>query len=353
MLIAVLPALPAFGIGPDLEQSRYLYLPALGFCLVIASPAAARVSQSSRRVFLYLPLSLLLAAESFGARQNLKPWQESSRLVAGLFQQVRQFRPQWNPGDTAIFYDLPRFHRGAQVLGDDQTLTAALSMTLFPLSLRQTTTRQAQGLRVPLEARTYGFISPAAEIPPPRWDPARLDRDWFVYQYLPEGLQDITETILGRLKERQELLASAPALTPLELYRLGSVDLLTLHDLVPLSSGGLQITGPQPFLIFPKSEVTALAVDSLEIEMQVWGISRPGPSWAMVYWSPEATPRFSEARRASFPLFLDGASHRYRLDLGGRPRWLEEKNVHWFRLDPGPNLARIILTRVRLIPYSR
>lgn len=353
LIITLLPALPAFGIGPDLEQSRYLYLPSLGFCLALAAPLALRetIAARWRRLLLYLPLVLLLGAESIAGRANLRPWQESSRLVRQLFQQLTRFRPLWQEGDTVILYDLPRMRKGAQVLGDDQSLTAALSFALFPSSVRLATTHRAHGLRFPLTAETRGFISPAAEIPPPRWDLSRLGRDWFVYQHQPDGWRDLTGEMRRRLAARHTWRESAPGLSPLELYRPGAEHRLTLHHLLSPAPGEFQVTGPHPWVLFPPLQLTAGAVDRLEVELQPAAFG-PGPVWLTLYWSSAARPDFSEVQRASFQMAPDLRWQKYRLDLGNRPRWLEAEIVRWLRLDFSPNFPRMRVRQVRLLPAA-
>ena len=346
MLITFLPAVPAFQIGPDLEQGRYLYLPALGFSLLVAAAFQARARRFPPRWLKQILIVGLLGAEFFGLRHNLRPWQESWQIVHRLFSQVRDLRPHWNEGDELILYDLPRLHRGAQVLGDDQTLTVAMSLALFPPETLRSTRHHAQGLRVPLEAKTCGFISPAAEIPPPAWDAARLGQDTFVFQFEEGRLSDLTPWLRTRLRERQGLANSRAALPALELYRLHQREAVSVHDLSALPDGGFRPSGPLPYWLFPQLDISALAVDQLDLELR--GTGAPGEARATLYWSNQPAPRFSEAQRASFPLILDGAPHQYRLDLGNRPRWLRENSVQWFRLDPGS--ASLWLQSVTIVP---
>ncbi len=349
MLIAVIPAVPVFQIGPNLEQGRYLYLPALGFCLLIAAAGSASTFRPWKRLLVRLPLVLLLGAEFLGLRHNLKPWRESWEIVHNLTRQVREFRPHWNEGDELILYDLPRLHRGTYLLGDDQTLTVAMNWVLFSPEAMKATRRQAQGLRVPLEARACGFISPAAEIPPPAWDWPRLGQNWFVYQYQEGKLLDLTSSLRARLQERQRLLNSLAALPSLELYSLNQSEVVSAHDLSHFPDGGFRPSGPLPYLLFPQLNISALLMDKLDLELRVTGT--PRETWATLYWSDQPAPRFTQEQRASFRLILDGRPHRYLLDLGGRPRWLRENSVQWFRLDPGT--AQLWLLNVKILPFSK
>src|SRR5206468_2444472 len=74
------PVFPILYIGPDLQQSRYLYLAAIGWAALIV---VAGSEQSDRRY--WAPLSVLavlglIVIASYATRLHIQPWNEAARL---------------------------------------------------------------------------------------------------------------------------------------------------------------------------------------------------------------------------------------------------------------------------------
>jgi hypothetical protein len=80
VLLAIAPVFPILFIAPDLQQSRYLYLPAIGWAalvVVIASDAGGR--RYLERLS-HAAVAGLIVISAYGTVLHLRPWKEAARL---------------------------------------------------------------------------------------------------------------------------------------------------------------------------------------------------------------------------------------------------------------------------------
>jgi hypothetical protein len=102
---SAIPALPLLAVGADLANARVLYLPSIGFCLLVAS-AADSLTGPGRRI---IPAAIL--AFHFAALQhNLDAWQLASDLARG--------RCGATAGAPPRFRGVPFFANGARECGN-------------------------------------------------------------------------------------------------------------------------------------------------------------------------------------------------------------------------------------------
>lgn len=122
IVVTVLPALNLLPLGPGLEGSRLLYLPAVGASIALATlvdavaSAAEKADPRRRRDVSFAALTLLLVLVYLAALEvNFRPWQAASRIVTSLPAELHELVSAFAPGSTLEVTGMPRVYRGAQV----------------------------------------------------------------------------------------------------------------------------------------------------------------------------------------------------------------------------------------------
>jgi hypothetical protein len=90
MLVGTVPVITVLGVGPDLQGSRYLYLPSVGWAALLASMASASGSSRVARLIAAVIITLIVATYTVGLEMHLRPW----RAAAALRDQVEQAAAQ-------------------------------------------------------------------------------------------------------------------------------------------------------------------------------------------------------------------------------------------------------------------
>ena len=105
LLAAALPTFHRLLIGPDLEKARYLYLPSIGFCLLIA----AGVDRSAAK-YRWAPAAILILFNAAVLEHNLSAWKSAS-ANADAACQIGAAALQSHPAGIAVV-GLPRVLHG-------------------------------------------------------------------------------------------------------------------------------------------------------------------------------------------------------------------------------------------------
>jgi hypothetical protein len=116
LVITLLPALNLLPVADDLEGSRFLYLPAVGFCigLVALIDAVARrfVVRASWRAT--GAATVLLSALFFGLlRTQIQPWLVAGQAATDMLQEIHRLIPSFAPGSKLQVLGLPDKYNGA------------------------------------------------------------------------------------------------------------------------------------------------------------------------------------------------------------------------------------------------
>jgi hypothetical protein len=115
VLIGTAPALTFFFIGRDLQSSRYLYLPAIGWAgVLVAMIDRARLVRVADVVSVALALTLVPIGV-FGVRKHLAPWQEAG-LTRNAFERAAAQDPRLLACPSIDIRNAPDSVRGAYVL---------------------------------------------------------------------------------------------------------------------------------------------------------------------------------------------------------------------------------------------
>ena len=111
-LIPVVPVFPILFVAPDLQQSRYLYMSAVGWAALIAVIASRHRSDALHRVSL-AAVSGLIAVDAYGTLVHLGPWSEAALLRDRV--EASALGSGMDKCPTVILSNLPDSVRGAYV----------------------------------------------------------------------------------------------------------------------------------------------------------------------------------------------------------------------------------------------
>lgn len=91
IMFSVAPLGRYFFVAPDLLGGRYLYLPAVGWAILLIRLADARFARGSLRAAVSLASLLVLGAlYGWGTVRHLRPWQEAGLVRDHLLAQIRE-----------------------------------------------------------------------------------------------------------------------------------------------------------------------------------------------------------------------------------------------------------------------
>ncbi len=108
--IALLPALNNAPIGLDLAQSRILYLPSVGFCLLLAQWLTG-----GPPVLVRLKVAGLVLSGVAGCALALWPWWQASQVLADSLELLARQSLPLAAGDAIYYEGLPDIYRGAYI----------------------------------------------------------------------------------------------------------------------------------------------------------------------------------------------------------------------------------------------
>jgi hypothetical protein len=121
LLLGTLPALTFFFIAPDLQQSRYLYLPAVGYMLLLVTMASRGRASDVRGLGV---VALLVVLGVFGVRQHQTYWQRAAAARDAVLNAARTDRTLRACPTTSI-RGLPDTVAGAYVFRNGAELAFA------------------------------------------------------------------------------------------------------------------------------------------------------------------------------------------------------------------------------------
>lgn len=307
-VLSLLPLMPVFNVAGDLQSSRFLYLPATFVWIALAAGLGAGVSPvASRRVGLVAVL-LLLGLSAYQLLLNLQPWMQASREIRVFSQQLDRVaaeRARSGKEGMLVLAGIPDNIHGAQFLRNGYG--GFLGSVFHPHtidSLLPLTDHDRTGA-MPIHARNMAAGQS-------RWL-------YGVYRYFPtEGISQVA--------------VAQPV--PGDVACTGTLG--EVSELSNLRKDGVawQVTGPDPYLVFPVDRCHADAVDALRVSLAYVppagaGVERRA---LQAYWSTHGRP-FSEERSLSLPLQdVDGA-HEYILPVGSSGTWDAGQALQGIRFD--------------------
>lgn len=109
----ILPALPIAPVSTNLAQSRLLYLPSSGFCMLLAI-LFTNLNLSKLRISSWLKFGLV-AIYVVGLVMAMEPWVVAGSLAHDTFSSLQQANLPIQSGDTIYYENLPDNFDGAYV----------------------------------------------------------------------------------------------------------------------------------------------------------------------------------------------------------------------------------------------
>jgi hypothetical protein len=111
VLLPIIPVWATFFVAPDLQQSRYLYLSAIGWAALIVVAASTGTERRYLKVVQRTAVAGLIAIASYGIRLHLQPWTEAAALRDQI--EVAALEPEIERCPTMTIGNLPDSVRGA------------------------------------------------------------------------------------------------------------------------------------------------------------------------------------------------------------------------------------------------
>jgi hypothetical protein len=111
ILLPIIPIWPIMFVAPNLEQSRYLYLPAVGWAALIV--VLASEAQTYLKPFSMAAVLGLITIAAYGTILHLRPWKDAARLRDQV--EASAFTVRVNTCRTMIVRNLPDSVKGAYV----------------------------------------------------------------------------------------------------------------------------------------------------------------------------------------------------------------------------------------------
>lgn len=139
VVAAVIPVYRYFHMAPDLEGSRYFYLPSAGWAILIVGLSATGLSKLrvGRRTQVALGVLAVLAWATV-VRVHLVPWTEAADLREETVREAMVVMAANGCGPGSSFQDVPDSVRGAYVFrnGFPEVMSKLLPLTGAPCHLR-------------------------------------------------------------------------------------------------------------------------------------------------------------------------------------------------------------------------
>ncbi len=123
---SLLPALDTSPVTPNMTQSRILYLPSAGFCILLSlliyttyphrkneKDNEVVVRERGRKLWAKIPVVALVVLYCIGVLVALVPWLEAGGLVSDTFRLIQRQKMPIQAGDTIFYEGLPDSFRGA------------------------------------------------------------------------------------------------------------------------------------------------------------------------------------------------------------------------------------------------
>lgn len=111
--VALLPVLNILPIGTDLQNSRLLYLPSVGFCIGIAAMLDAVARRIRRRIALAAGGGVLALAYLTTVAVQIQPWLVAGHESIHTVQELHRIIPHLSSDSTLQTQGLPDTYKGA------------------------------------------------------------------------------------------------------------------------------------------------------------------------------------------------------------------------------------------------
>lgn len=111
LVLTLVPVLGLLPVGADMQNARVLYLPSVGFCLLLASC----VNGKRETPFYFRPPFLFVLAGLLALQFQLEPWVVAGQNAGRVVQEFHRLAPRFLPDSRVSIVNLPDNYKGAYV----------------------------------------------------------------------------------------------------------------------------------------------------------------------------------------------------------------------------------------------
>lgn len=135
LVAALVPPAAVARLGPHLEFSRTLYLPSVGYALLVSGLYAGLLRGPVGKWRGSVPTALIAALAAllfFAAGLNVRLWASAGRASNDLMNSFSQAAGEFQPGQSAIVERVPVTMAGVPFHSNSYTLSVAFSISVYP-----------------------------------------------------------------------------------------------------------------------------------------------------------------------------------------------------------------------------
>ncbi len=377
ILITIIPLVNSSHLL-KIEGDRYLYLPMVGFCILLISLLEEKFSirrkTSTGLLFLLIIIYCLISI-----KENII-WKsrcdENKRIVSSMENLIRGNPSRFPPGSIfyflgmdnySFFFDvmfksvLPEsFHEYYFILGDQPTFIWRFKH-LEGTGSSERISRISESVFFADERNSMESVNP-----PDLLDALITDKNAIFFEYLSQGrFREITQQIRSLAQKREELRRAEEyskvlawdfsQKRDLGQWELANQVMLSAdQENMGISSPILRATGEDPYLIGPEIRVPSLTVEMIVIRMRLPRLTYLPPPRrnGEIFWMTEDDQTWGGRKHLSFPVIADSEFHTYQVPVGSNIYWQMGGVITRLRLDPVSFPTKMQIGYISLIPYG-
>ncbi len=377
ILIAIIPLSTSSHLL-KFEADRYLYLPMVGFCILLISSLEEEFN-IRRRISTGVLVLLIGIYSLISIKENIV-WKsrcdENKRIISSMENLIRKNPSRFPPGNIFYFLEmgnylyfldvmfklvLPQsFHEYYFILGDQPTFIWRFK-TLEESGASERISSISERVFFADERNSMESVNS-----PDLLDASITDKNANFFEYLSQGrFRDITQQIRSLAGEREELLKAEEYGKVLAWnfsqerdfgqWELANQVMLSVDQKnMGISPPLLMSTGEDPYLIGPEIRVPSLIVEKIEIRMRLPRLTYLPPTKrnGMIFWMTEDDPTWAGRKHLNFPVIVDGEFHTYQVPVGSNIYWQMGGIITRLRLDPVSFPTKMQIDYISVIPYG-
>ena len=331
--VSLAPGYNIVWVGSDLGFSRALYLPAIGFCIVIASLflVEGNIRSNLKKLNLFL-ITIFCLAYIFILHKNNQPWNMAGRITGQIPKIARDYTRRFSSG-IKLYFLIPSGVNGAPVYGYGEYISKTIAPLILPLK--------------PEDMAVINEVKRGPLHPDPFYDFDLRKRDFasglgkqtffFKWNETSGLLEDVSLSIKSKLNNPKQ-----DTVLP-KTYRL---------------------TGkPQKQFIISDIHIPVVSIGAIELRMRVKSLRTPKTQLEITWLSNHDTKwkRWEFKKHINFLIKIDGEFHTYKIPFYlFNPDWLGQVYLEGLRFEGDRSLYsaaagesyKLEIEYVKLLPYE-
>ncbi len=346
IFVNLTPVILFFYVSKELEGSRVLYMPSVGFCLIMGSLIAGTGGgKIFWKIFQGIVVLVILTFSVIAVRLNNTTWVEASAMAKVIPRQISSISTIIKENSNLYFFNIPSTFKGVPFYGTGYNLARSISTFL----------------NKPVKAFLIDYSSSTKE------DPIDLSKlkigysdFFFFWNDETKNLIDLTFYVGNSTRIQKHLLTKLKSKFPELIYsEKDQIDpFILMNEIVKLDKkvDGIttyEATGNDPYLHLPKFRINSLLTESVEIRMKVQKRPKlPSTGLSEIYWITENEQIWDRLKRIPFKTKIDSRFHTYIINVRNDPRWIIGGTVREFRLDPINYPVPFQIEYLKFIPFN-